>query len=106
MSKDVEYIRILTLEDQIRVSFTTDKRRVAKFIIQFESFIKGKWTPIIRYDTAHGFAHCDEIFPDGTTKKMGLGITNWGQALNFAINDLNQNWQKYKNRYVHRMKKP
>ena len=106
MGKIVEFIRVLTESDQIRRSFTTEKGRVIDFVIQYETLIDEKWTPIVRYDTHHDFAHRDEMFPDGTQKKTDLGMTDWNEALTFAIEDTNKNWKTYKQRYLRRMKKP
>jgi hypothetical protein len=41
--------------DRIRVYLFIEKGIIKDVILQFESFIQGKWHPIVRYDCAHGF---------------------------------------------------
>jgi len=61
--KIIEFIYSLSeeLEDRIRVSAMKEKGQVFKFVVQYEALLKGKWRPIVRYDTSHGFAHKDII---------------------------------------------
>ncbi|MFH1245828.1 MAG: hypothetical protein V1662_05010, partial [Candidatus Omnitrophota bacterium] len=55
----------ITSDSRRRHKHTHFKGRVINFSIQMEVQYKGKWSPVIRYDTAHGFAHRDFIHPDG-----------------------------------------
>jgi len=32
--------------------------------------------PVLRYDTAHGYAHKDLIKPDGAKEKIFMGVVN------------------------------
>jgi hypothetical protein len=41
---------------------------------------------VIRYDTAHGFTQVDRY--------------DFDEALTFADSDINENWEKYKNRFL------
>lgn len=41
--------------------------------------------PVIRYDTAHGFAHIDRIYPDGQIEKQPLYFDNYNLAFTYAI---------------------
>jgi len=69
-------------------------------MVQYEAFIQGKWIPIVRYDTAHGFAHKDVFKPDGKVEKIFLGVLDWDDALTFADRDIDENWEKYKHQYL------
>lgn len=36
--------------------------RVRRFEVQYQTTIGGELLPVVRYDTAHGFAHRDQVF--------------------------------------------
>jgi hypothetical protein len=61
--------------------------------------------PVARYDTAHGYAHKDLINPDGTKEKIFIGIADFNEALTLADKDINENWERYKERFLRRLKK-
>ncbi len=85
----------------LRVWFEIEQGQVLKFMVQLECrFGDGEeWTPVVRYDTAHGFAHCDRLHPYDPTSKTEMGTKNYNEALNVAMNDLVNNWNKYRRRY-------
>ena len=80
------------------------KNRVVEFRIQLEVFIKNKWYPMVRYDTAHGFAHRDIIHFNGEIEKTPLFLNNYNDALNFAEADIKINWQLYLGRFLEEVK--
>ena len=75
------------------------------FVVQYELLIENKWVPVVRYDTAHGYAHKDLINPDGSKEKTFLGEVDLNEALTLADKDINENWERYKDRYFGRIKK-
>ena len=85
-------------------SITIDKGKVIGFVVQYEVLISDEWKPVVRYDTAHGFAHKDLINPDGSKEKIFLGATDLDEALSLADKDGNENWERYKDRYFRRIK--
>lgn len=80
------------------------KNRIVEFKIQLEVFIKNKWYPIVRYDTAHGFAHRDIIHFNGQVDKTPLVLNNYKDALNFADADIKINWKLYLERFLKEVK--
>ena len=56
-----DFIKDLENEDteRLRLKIVTVKGKVADIVVQYESFIDDKWTPIVRYDCAHGFSRRD-----------------------------------------------
>jgi hypothetical protein len=48
-----------------RVRFDKEHGRVLAFVVQLEYESSSGWLPVVRFDTAHGFAHCDRYFPMG-----------------------------------------
>lgn len=73
---------------------------MVKFIVQMEVNIKGQWIPVIRYDTAHGFAHRDTFHGDGGMEKTPLSVGDYNSTLTFAELDLHSNWELYRERFL------
>jgi hypothetical protein len=67
--------------------------------------VRGKWYAVVRYDTAHGFAHKDVFHPDGSSEKEELGMLDYNDALTFAQEDIANNWEYHKRRYVDELRK-
>jgi hypothetical protein len=59
----VEFRRLLENDNALRVHFEIERAEIYSFVVQLECFWKGKWKPVVRYDTAHGFAHRDKMVP-------------------------------------------
>lgn len=95
----VEFRRILNENNALRVKFELDRGKVTQFAVQLECRFYDKFIPIVRYDTAHNFAHCDRLHPYEPDKKDRLIIQDYNEALTFAIQDLTENWEKYQRRY-------
>ena len=57
----VEFRRLLDYDNALRVMFESERGQILRFVVQLEcQFVEdGKWTPVVRYDTAHGYAHRD-----------------------------------------------
>jgi len=103
--REVEFHRFLDDDNALRVKFEIERGQVIKFMVQLESQFDETWIPVVRYDTAHGFAHCDVIHPYEDTVKTKLEIKSYGEALTFAIDDLSKNWKDYQTRYEKWLKK-
>jgi hypothetical protein len=99
------YVFMLSDIDRKRHEHITEKGKVAGFVVQYETLFEGKWVPIVRYDTAHGYAHKDLLNPDGSKEKIFLGVADLNEALTIADIDINENWERYKERYLRRIKR-
>ena len=97
--RTVEFRRLLDDQNTLRVRFELEQGKVVKFIVQLESYLDNEWIPVVRYDTAHGFAHCDKLHPYEATVKTIMATQDYNDVLTFAIQDLTDNWQKYRRRY-------
>lgn len=95
----VEFRRLLDDENATRVHFDVERGRVLRFLVQLECLIENEWHPVVRYDTAHGFAHRDLMHPAGDTEKIEMAVGDYNEALTFAISDLSENWETYRGRY-------
>ena len=85
----------------LRVRFDVEHGQVLKFAVQLESRFgqSDDWIAVVRYDTAHGFAHLDRLHPYQEAIKIVMPTRDYSEALNTAIDDLTDNWTKYRRRY-------
>lgn len=97
--RTVEFRRLFDEENAARVRFQLDRNRVIEFVVQLECFIDGEWIPIVRYDTAHGFAHRDLMRPLRPPEKREMRVKDFNEGLTFALKDLAAHWEKYRERY-------
>jgi len=97
--KETTYIALLEQEIQVRISFVRERSQILAFVVQLEYFYQNKWYPVVRYDTAHQFAHCDILYPDGRQEKHPLDVNNYNEALTYAQNDILKNYQRYCTRF-------
>jgi hypothetical protein len=89
-----EYVRNLDADVRYRVAFVVDSGRVDEGVVQLEVAIAEEWKPVIRYDTAHGFAHCDRYDPAGAVKRQEtLPTGNFNQALTWATGTVRSDWE-------------
>lgn len=77
----------------------TEWGKVVDFMVQLEIAVKGEWKQVIRYDCAHGFAHKDRYNLEGRRKKEDLELS-YEDALTLADTDINDNWEKYQQRFL------
>lgn len=100
MQKRTEYTIRLSPTDRYRHLHVRVKERIVFFRVQLETLRDDVWHAVVRYDTAHGFAHRDLIDLKGGTMKTPLFNQDWNDALTFAENDLKINWKYYKQRFL------
>jgi hypothetical protein len=98
---EIEFVYPLSpeLEDRLRVRATKTRGRVVSFAVQYEALIEGQWRAIVRYDTAHRFAHKDILHPNGSVDKQPLDFPSLTLAFTFAIQDLKSLWRWYRYGY-------
>ena len=93
-----EFFQWLSDTDRLRIRFEMTKGKVTMLVVQYEGLIRGKWEPIIRYDTAHGYLHKD-LYAAGrkeTIKKEQVPVHDLNCGLTEAIDDLKRYWQEYR----------
>ncbi len=103
--RHVEFRRLFDTDNALRVRFDLEHGQVLSFVVQLECLFADRWTPVIRYDTAHGFAHRDKMYPDKQTEKTEIHVQSYKEGLNFAMDDLEANWHEYRRRYETWLKK-
>ncbi|MBS4028527.1 MAG: hypothetical protein KGZ58_07800 [Ignavibacteriales bacterium] len=107
MKREKEFFKYLDSEisERIRMKILIDSGKVIDIVVQYESFLNNKWTPIIRYDCAHGFFHRDVLSPSGEKEKQTIAIRDLENALLYAEQDIKDRWNFYKQRYTKKLKK-
>ncbi len=94
--RDVEYVNRISPTDRYRHWRRSEKGRVLKFTVQFETLLEGQWRPVVRYDTAHGYVHKDLIHPHQRQGKIFIVAQSFNEGLTLAEEDIRRNWMKYK----------
>lgn len=98
--RTVEFRRMLDNDNALRVRFDIDGGEVLLFVVQLECKFESKtWMPIVRYDTAHGFAHRDRMHPQQDVEKTEMRVRDFNEGLTVAMFDLVNNWSDYRRRY-------
>ncbi len=93
-----EYVYYLSPEehDRLRVRFLRERHTIVQFVVQYEAEIGEQWHPVVRYDTAHGFAHRDLLHPDGRADKQWLPWMAFSVAMTAATQELKTEWRRYR----------
>ncbi len=99
--RTIEYVYVLSPEgtDRLRVRAHRAGREIVSFVVQYEAYLGETWHPIVRFDTAHGFAHRDRMHPDGRVDKEPLLWDTYPVALTMATEELKAQWPQYRRRY-------
>lgn len=104
--RSVEFRRFLDDDNALRARFELERGRVLKFMVQLECRFgdNAGWVSVVRYDTAHGFAHCDRLHPYEAATKVEIATRDYNEASTAAMNDLVSNWHTYRRRYARWLK--
>jgi hypothetical protein len=100
---DVEYEAALdeAAEEWRRVRIWIEFGRVRRFVVQYETTIDERRVPVVRFDTAHGHAHRDQMFQDREPIKTPLGdYLSLDEALQIADDDVQRHWQTYRSQFM------
>jgi len=95
LARETTFEALLDEGVAVRVRFARERGRIVSFVVQLECLIGERWYPVVRYDTAHGFAHCDILRPDGSQDKRPLYISDLNEALTYAQDDIKTNSYRY-----------
>ena len=96
-------VGVLPDEVRIRCRYRRRGQQVLDYTVQLEIQLGDGWRPIVRYDNAHGFCHCDTIHPDGTQDKSPITRGDATSNFTWAINELRVSWQSQRTRFLAEM---
>jgi hypothetical protein len=104
---EIEFLYPLSsdLGDRLRVKAIKIRGRIVSFVVQYEALIQGHWRAIVRYDTAHRFAHKDILHANGSVDKQPLDFPSLNLAFTFAIQDLKSLYRWYRYGYEKELQK-
>ncbi len=104
--KEISYQIFLNADEleKLRIKIHTDKGKILDIVVQYESFLNNKWTPVVCYDCSHGFFHRDVLYPGNEKEKQSISITTLEDALKYAEQDLKDRWEFYKERHLKKLK--
>jgi hypothetical protein len=94
-----EYIIPYSEDVRKRHYHKTIKGKVVKFMVQLEVTHEGIWKEVVRYNCTHGFAHRDAYNLSGKHVKEELYLS-FEDALTLADDDIDDNWETYKHRFL------
>lgn len=104
MAKLVQFLLLLTSDDRRRRRHISEKGRILEFVVQYEIKVNEKWHPVVRNDTAHGYAHIHLFHPDSRQQKRRMNVLDYNLALTIAEDDVRKNWQSYRAKYLKELK--
>jgi hypothetical protein len=91
---------MLTPEDRYRHIHIRFRSDILSFVVQYETRLEGKWLPVVRYDTEHGYAHRDIMDKKGNKRKTPIFTEDYNEALTFAEYDIKSNWRIFKDAFL------
>ncbi|MCX5919575.1 MAG: hypothetical protein NTX30_23240 [Deltaproteobacteria bacterium] len=94
-----EYLILLDVDTRKRHYHFAEAGRIKKFVVQLEVKAGAVWKEVIRYDCAHNYVHKDCYNIKGESKKINLYL-DYEEALNFADEDINENWELYREKFL------
>lgn len=93
----------LTDTDRIRVWIDTAAGNVLNFTVQYEALIGGTWRPVVRFDGWHDRPHRDTLDERGNVIHKDWYTESYAATLNYGIDDLKANWQRYRADFLRRI---
>ena len=99
MTKKIDFTRLLSEEDEMRVVIETDKGEVKRFQVIQISQIDEAQHQIVRYDCTHGKPHKDRLYTR-PTKKENMPELPLKTLYELAKDDIAQNYKTYKQQYI------
>ena len=94
-----QYLILLDADVRKRHYHLTKAGKIIEFVVQLEVKIGDVWKEVIRYDCAHDYAHKDCYNDKGQCRKVNLFL-DYDDALTLADDDINENWEIYKDRFA------
>lgn len=97
----VEFRRLLDYDNALRVLFESERGQILRFVVQLECLFAedGEWMAVVRYDTAHGYAHRDIMHPTKKEEKTEMSVQDYNEAFTIAMDDVVEKRYDYRRRY-------
>jgi len=94
------YESYLDSDNYVYVYFSTEKKDVKSFTVKLRCKFDEQWYEVVRYDSGHGVPHKDILYPDGkNARKIWYHYMNNNQALDFALDEMKEQYEFYRWRF-------
>ncbi|MBI4684794.1 MAG: hypothetical protein HY755_06305 [Nitrospirae bacterium] len=97
--QEKQYLILLDVNARKRHYHITESGVVIKFVVQLEIKAGGDWKEVIRYDCEHDYAHKDCYNIKGDERKINIFLS-YEDAMTLADEDINDNWEKYREKFL------
>ncbi len=99
--RTVEFRRLLDYDNALRVIFESEHGQILRFVVQLECLVAddSEWIAVVRYDTAHGYAHRDIMHPHKKEEKTKMSVKDYNEAFTIAMDDVVEKRYDYRRRY-------
>ena len=94
-----KYLILLDIDARKRHYHVAKAGKIIEFVVQLEVKTESGWKEVIRYDCSHNYAHKDCYNMKGQCRKIKLYL-DYENALGLADDDINDNWEIYKERFL------
>ena len=94
-----EYLILLDIDARKRHQHLAEGGKIVKFVVQLEVKVGGAWKEVVRYDCAHHYTHVDCYNIKGDSRKINLYL-DYEDALTLADDDINENWEIYREKFL------
>jgi len=94
-----EYLILIDADTRKRHYHAIEVGKIIRFMVQLEVKLDATWKEVVRYDCAHDYVHKDCYNIRGTSRKIRLNL-EYEDALTFADEDIDDNWQIYRERFL------
>lgn len=98
--KTVSFVAKIIPDTRRRHTHIRLRSEVISFVVQLEVMVKGNWFPVVRYDSAHGFAHKHLFHYRRKPEQTPMFTHDYAEALDFADADIKINWEFYRERFL------
>lgn len=94
-----QYLILLDVDVRKRHYHVNEAGHIVKFSVQLEVYVGNAWKEVLRYDCSHDFVHKDCYNIQGSKRKIAMCL-DYEEALTFADEDLDENWEVYRERFL------
>jgi hypothetical protein len=85
---------------QIRSRYRRQGQRILDYTVNWEIWHSKAWQPVVRYDNAHWFCHCDTMHADGSQDKTPILRGDANPNFTWSIKELRANWESHRSRFL------
>ncbi len=104
LAKWKKFVIPLTPTDLLDVKLEVENNKVQSFSLNYRTKISQSFFEVYRVDTAHGFLHEQRYWLTPEPIPIPATGKDLNAVFNFYLEQIKQNFERYKNYYFERMK--